>query len=507
MFTKKLFGVAGAALLMVSGAANAINLSGRTPGQQERVVYATETLIGPGITLSSAQARDSKNGASGTYYRVGESQAAENGGGALDALLDVKANLGITAGASGRLLIRYDLTNAVFAGTEGNGTADLGDDDLIVPDVNDLGRREGGTPGSDYVIYSFTAPNNGLPAGTEVTLKLSALAIRAGQPVTIRMSVFDGSRTVINTEGTPESSASVSGIISSVPGISVRTEPKTVIADVGEDFAKFVATSNNERATLGKVFFEITPRVRTPNGKIATLADDLQPVETLTTATTDQVMATFRGDFSVGRWSVVSGNSTSCGIMPLTPNTARNEITVSLKTLIDNYHATDAMMNGTRLCVDVGRNNEMALPEGSYTVSFDLPGPRGTVASPPEFTGTIGSIIYNGTTIRAPYLTTHDGYNQRIVLVNRSNQNVPYSTTFTTEGDVTAVDGPDARGTLPANSTTVLRVAHMVTLTGGTRASGVINVTAQSGHIDAAVTQVNLEDGSADTVALTKTYN
>ena len=57
------------------------------------------------------------------------------------------------------------------------------------------------------------------------------------------------------------------------------------------------------------------------------------------------------------------------------------------------------------------------------------------------------------------------------------------------------------RGTLP-EGTTVLRVQDIVTIEGGTRASGAVSIVAPAGHIDGVVQQVNLMNRSVDTVYL-----
>ena len=113
---------------------------------------------------------------------------------------------------------------------------------------------------------------------------------------------------------------------------------------------------------------------------------------------------------------------------------------------------------------------------------------------------TIGSIERNGTTVRLPFLTTFENYNNRIVIVNRGNVPADYELMFTTEDAVTATPGHMAEGTVPANATMVIKVADAVTLEGGTRTSATLAVVAPETLVDVATTIVNKMDQSTDTV-------
>ena len=119
-----------------------------------------------------------------------------------------------------------------------------------------------------------------------------------------------------------------------------------------------------------------------------------------------------------------------------------------------------------------------------------------------DITGAIGSIKYDTTTIEVPYITTYDGYNQRIFIDNRGSTAAYYSTTFTTESGVTAAAGASGTGTLPANTMSVVKVADLVTLTGGTRGSATMEIEAQSSSIFVTSQIVDLGTGVTDTQSL-----
>ncbi len=210
-------------------------------------------------------------------------------------------------------------------------------------------------------------------------------------------------------------------------------------------------------------------------------------------------MATYRGDFSFGTWTVQGAPTCdfNASSTALTPTTASpNAIMIPLT------NALGSEGTGTVLCVSLGDENTKTINEGSYTVSFDLgPVAADRASSPDAYMATLGTIEQNGTTIQVPYLTTFDGYNQRVILTNHGTAAVHYETRFLPESGVTAVSGMHASGML-APGTTVLRVADMVALSGGTRTAAAIDIVAVPSTITAATTQVNLDDGSTDTVAL-----
>ena len=113
---------------------------------------------------------------------------------------------------------------------------------------------------------------------------------------------------------------------------------------------------------------------------------------------------------------------------------------------------------------------------------------------------TIGSIERNGTTVRLPYLTTYEGYNQRLIIVNRGSVAADYELTFTTEDGTEAAPGHMAEGMVAAGKTLVIPVGDAVTMTGRSRTSATLAVVAPNHLVDVATTIVNIEDGSTDTV-------
>ena len=112
----------------------------------------------------------------------------------------------------------------------------------------------------------------------------------------------------------------------------------------------------------------------------------------------------------------------------------------------------------------------------------------------------IGEIVQNGATYQLPMVTTFEGYNNRIIIVNRGTRDASYSMTFTTEDGVNATAASAATGTVGMKSAEVVRVMDAVALEGGMRAAATLFVVGAPGNIDVLTQIVNKSDGSTDTL-------
>lgn len=121
---------------------------------------------------------------------------------------------------------------------------------------------------------------------------------------------------------------------------------------------------------------------------------------------------------------------------------------------------------------------------------------------PMGMNGPIGSIVRNGATVQISYLTVSDRYNQRIIITNRSGSDAEYELTkFYTEDGTEGTAGEDAMGMVPMESSIVVLTRDAVQFTGSrSRGSATLAVTAPARMISVATTQVNLSDGSTDTI-------
>ena len=144
------------------------------------------------------------------------------------------------------------------------------------------------------------------------------------------------------------------------------------------------------------------------------------------------------------------------------------------------------------LCLMVDEDNDMALPTGDFTAEVEYAALANALGRDDQ-TVTIGSIGRNGTTVHIPYLTTYEGYNQRIVLSNRGSADAAYTISFRPEADVTAMAKDAAMGTLMAGSTVTMKAMDLVELSGASRTAATINFVANSSDIDVTSVTVNME--------------
>jgi hypothetical protein len=150
------------------------------------------------------------------------------------------------------------------------------------------------------------------------------------------------------------------------------------------------------------------------------------------------------------------------------------------------------------LCIMVNPADEdgMRIPEtAAYTAMGDYAKITDGAFDAAPMMQTLGAIKRDGTTVRFPYLTTREGYVQRIRIVNRGGE-AKYTLDYATNAE--AVEGTD-EGVLEPGERKVLVVSDVVEITGSTTTAGTLIVEAESRTIDVATT-VNTADGGIDTV-------
>ncbi len=156
------------------------------------------------------------------------------------------------------------------------------------------------------------------------------------------------------------------------------------------------------------------------------------------------------------------------------------------------------------LCVSVdvstSMRNTAPIPAGDYAATAQIMR-SGKWESVGE-EGKLASIVRNGTSAHVPYLTIAEKYNQRLMVVNRGASPAPVTMQFTSEAGVAVAVKPAFSGPLavPARSTWLVRVSDVLSITGRERTAATLNFGATSGSLTVATTQVNLDDGSTDTV-------
>ena len=150
------------------------------------------------------------------------------------------------------------------------------------------------------------------------------------------------------------------------------------------------------------------------------------------------------------------------------------------------------------------KGNESMIPAGTYSATTEVaPAGIGAAAIPDGSFANAGRIVRNGTTVHLGYLTTYEGHNQRLVIVNRGSLDANYSLTdIITEPGTMAEPGHMATGTVMAGDSMAIQVRELISFADGgtTRAAATLSLTSNPGDVSVATTLVNKMDRSTDTV-------
>ena len=393
--------------------------------------------------------------------------------------------IGVGIAPDDQNFIRVDLTGAVFAASaDGIGTTDCAGDVITMID--------GGAVGDDFVVYGVQAGPNGCAQTAEFNLAAVDLGFTGGSAVTVRMRQFDGQTAAIN-EGDDlyditGSAVTYGQTLELGDGVAATSQ----VAEVSTNFTAFVSGATTALvANLGDIELEETGNTNSQNGAATATSADAYTV-----ASTGLVVT---GDFSFGDWTFDNDGDCTTATTFADPVISDDFTTASLDLTADDID--DFIGTARSLCVEVdGEDDE--INESTYTWTTVPTGVANGVNTPDAIAGSLGSITRNGTTVQIPYLTTFEDYNQRLVIVNRGATDAVYSISFTTEDDTTATAGTAATGSVPAGSVLSLKASDIVSLAGKTRTAATLLVVAPSANIDVATNQVNLSDGSTDTVVL-----
>lgn len=441
MVSKKILGAA-IAVAMSSQAFALVDLDANSP---TKPVIAKQTFVsGDKTTVSSVD-----------YYTV--TNAAN--------LLDIQSKIGVGMNNAQKLFVRVDLTNALFGAAPALTTATA---------TSTIAQ---GGANAAYVIFEVTATAS-KPQTDTATVAAASIKLNsnfAGSNVTF--TVYETLTAAVNM-GTSLYTKSLANVVTVGSGLKQAYTAGTATADVEAAFKKF--TGGALTAAAGQLSSTVDGTTYAKTG-VLTVAGDIY--------TAGEVKIT--GDFGLdGATYALRGASDCTGG------------TTALTIASDKKSATTGAAMGANefLCVTV--SGTPVIPETTYTGEIKYTAVANASFAPAAFTGTVGSIVRNGTTIQVPYLTTLPDYNQRLVLVNRGSADVTYAITFTPETGNTATAGTAATGTLKAGKTTILKAADVVSLSGNTRTAATVAIVSAAANIDAATTTVNLADKSTDTVKL-----
>ena len=389
--------------------------------------------------------------------------------------------VGVAGGES--VNIRFDLTGAEFEGAVVGGEFSIGGFGSMTAVV------QGGADGGTFVIYEVSS-NATTPIQQTTNFNFAGnVAVTAGTSATVTVSVYETPTNAINEQDALYSIGGAFAAFSDSLGID-EVNADSEEAEVSTGFTRFNATLKTAGLTgeIGDFNYAPTTTLTDMNTGAAVAAGNAGVAASAAIATTNVLL---EGDVSFGDWYL--GTQDTCAATVLDLAEAEDGESAS------NVAAAALSANTAySVCVDVDGTDDV-INEGSYTITLEWA--TGTRPFPvDDSTATVGAITRNGTTKYIPYLTTFEDYNQRLVIVNRGTTDAAYSLTFTSEDGVTATAGSAATGTVPAGEVLSIKASDIVTLTGKTRTAATLLVVAASANIDVATNQVNLSDGSTDTV-------
>ena len=387
------------------------------------------------------------------------------------------------AGASGFAIskgvvryYRFDLANAAF---EGNPSlVQVGKAD---GSVNIAGALQNGGDDEAYAIFEVTA-TEAVTAAQDFTLDSPKLDIDPTATATLTYRQFETvSDAVSQSDPLITKSIAIASFVSGAD-YSAVVEPAEITATVASGFTSFdnTANANIANGTLANLAFldagdVVSVATIEPDGSTAVAADYITAAQTITVT----------GDVSVGTFTSQTGNDCTGGTIACTKAADNGSCTIS----------STATQNDQYICVQLsGIAAGETLAKGSYAISFATDSGMDKAVA--------GTVVYDTTSVEVPYITTFEGYNQRIFIDNRGATDAYYSTTFTTEAGVTAAAGTAGTGTLPAGSMSVVKASDLVTFTGGSRGTATMEIEAQTGSIKVTSQIVDLGTGMTDTILL-----
>ena len=512
----------GSALLLGSGMAAAqINLDGTAAAGNapEPVRLAVET-----ISTAAANQTTSPAGAVLGYNVTLPTTT-----------LRVTARTAVPSG----YFVRVKLNGAVFRGT--------------IADPTGTTAVQGGA-GMDQIVYSV--PTTGIALNANFDLVVTAnIAVASAESGAVSATILAYKDQFDAIDGSNALGAQYFGgsatFIEKVSGVTATVLPgRTATADAAVGFRWFVnpnaatdGNANSASATLGN--FMVAERDSNADA-------DVQAIDASTGAVVAPnaiivpargVTLTIEGDLSIGAFELTRDDpatgtpaapmvevtcpdaETGSADVPLKGNVRGTEDAPNTAMLSTSQATTNAAgdtitpafagASGTfTLCVTVDTmgpmSNESPIPDGQYMGTISLPNVNAAVAPRELATGVLGNIMRNGASVNVAYLTTSEKHNQRLIIVNRGTRpismtDIQFHTEDGTEADLSdaakaAADIPDA-GTIMPGEAVMHRVSDMLSITGNSRRTAAsIAFNGVASQISVATTQVNLSDGSTDTV-------
>ena len=505
MSSKRILGIAGAAMM---GTLAGVGVAHAVITIDDGEVKGAPTFAKETLRKDSTRAPTGLGQGGGTYYEVAAHTGAS---GELTVMVPIAVEVPIstTANISVRLTNLVTTGQPAFAATGATPTLQVQRDGTAITGAT-YARVTGGARGDRrYLMTVTTDATNAIQSSDDLVINLGRLGVDPDEVGTI---IVKSSVTISGNEVSEETS--LRDAVKTMEMLTVSVTPTDQTASIAKGFTEFNANRGRVNddllsASLGKIAFGLATtttvynaaRGGTDGPRNPTSGDD---AGTITDANQLMGAADFvltGGDTSfLGEDGELSfkGAENCSGTSTATFSPDEND---------DNkMKATIAVVPAeVYLCVTV--DGETTIPAtGPYTMDISLAGVHGAnTAFPPDDDdlagSTFGSIGRDGTRVNIGHLTTNAGYNQRLVVVNRTGSEVTYSLDFDTTERVTATPGT-ATGTLSMgrNELIVRNLVRFDNQRMGGSGSAVMEMNAARGDIDIMTVTTRTTDGSTDTV-------
>jgi len=375
---------------------------------------------------------------------------------------------GVAAG--NHLYVRVDLSNASFGTALTAGSLAITDNAAPPTAKGVVSLSSGGAVGSTSVIFDVSDATAGILLSDIMTLTPTSVKyVNPAQAATATVNVYDSAANA-NVGGAGLGFTLTGDYITTAAALVTTFTPLTNTAQVAQSFKNFAAnasgvnTANTAVQALGSVQTVVNAAgALVPSTGVAAVAADLATASDLVvTGVFDAVGTTG----SIG----VSAAAGTCGTLTAgTLNTAKTTATFT------GFAGVTLVAAKPFVCFTA--NGLTAIPAqvdtGVLTFTGVLAG--ATIANA---SGTVGTILHDGTELQTPWFSTAPGYISRVFLTNNGSTAAPISgTTILTETGNTCTVGTGAATTIPANSMIEITADQLCSsFSGAKRAAAVFTI-------------------------------
>jgi hypothetical protein len=376
--------------------------------------------------------------------------------------LNVQVQAGVTVAAATTRYVRFDLSSGVFTANPtlsivtsgGTGAATLN------------GTLTSGGTGSGFAVFSITTANGGTIGDNVAATNVFTLGVQTGVTATSQADITARYRifSIPAFADAPTESNFLFGrsgtLITFAPALKFESDAgTTLVADYAATGGPFTGFTTGAPWNLGALTVTDSQAAKA-DGSPATVTDILQ----------DKTVVTVNGDFSfikktTGATPAVDKQFVEFAGIAATSLSATKAV-FGATTGTDGWNGTTSTGAKQLRVITGGLDGTIAIPVGDYTVDYAFTPVSGyTVANITAAKG--GKISRNGTTLVAPLVNQPAGWYSRLVLTNSGNTDLAYRVAAVAEdGTTVALSGAAAGGTVKKNSTIVVDLDTLATITG-----------------------------------------